>query len=312
MPRLRVSLSVGAFTVALSLILAAAAFTRPTAGTMKLGVLVGLTGSSNIIGVPYANGAKLAAHEINQRGGINGQKVSLDFADNETQPVAGVQAALKLVSSDHVDTLICSCYSTIFFPLAEALKSQDIAITNDASSTPEVRTLPGFHYHDHSHGRRPRIGASKFAYGLGFHKAAMLTVNDQYGSAFRSVVSSAYKKLGGSLLVDIVADGGLPDYRPEMKRIVDTGANALLMGTYTADARLQFRQLKQLGWNGVAFKLYPSGTALNKDPEANGHFFGLESTWLSGARNQAWQARYKKEYGDDPSIWAAEATTPSG
>lgn len=280
-----------------------------TAATPKppivIGIVAGLTGGSSTIGVPYVKGAQLSAQTINRRGGINGRKIELRIADNETQAVAGVQAALKLVNADKVHSLICSCFTVVFFPIAEALARSNIVITNNASSTPVVRTLPG-----HIVTSIPTddvLGSelATWAYNLRFRRAAMLSVNDPYGSAFRDVVSKQYKKLGGQIPVDVVVDGGLPDYRPELRRIVDSGAKVLLMGTYTADARLQFRQLTQMGWRGIAFKLYPSATQLNLDPETHGRFFGLESTFVDSPAGKAWQARYKARWNEDPIIWSA-------
>lgn len=279
----------------------------PSGEPLRLGVLAGLTGGSNTIGVPYVNGAKLAASEINAEGGIDGRPVELVVADNETQPVAGVQAALKLVNSDNVKALLCSCFSTIFFPIMEAVGNRDVVLTNNGASTPQIRDLPA----DNFVTTMPTddvLGAelARWAYGLGYERAALLTVNDPYGTAFRDVVGEAYREAGGEIVADVVVDGGLPDYRPELRRIANAGEDLLvLMGTYTADARLQFRQLTQLGWSGPAFKLYPSATELNKDPEANGRFYGLESTWVDDEAGREWQQRYRDEYGEDPNVWAA-------
>jgi branched-chain amino acid transport system substrate-binding protein len=296
--------------VTFALVAAAFAAIATTASTanrpiIKIGVLAGLTGSSNTVGVPYVNGARMAAADINRLNGIKGRKVSLSIADNETQATASVQAALKLVDADKVHTLVCSCFTVLFFPIAEAIANKNIVVTSNGSTTPVIRTLPGHVVSTIATDDVLGAELARFAYGLKFKRAALLTVNDPYGSSFRKTVSDTYRKLGGQILIDLVADGGLPDYRPEMKRIIDSGAKVVLMGTYTNDARLQFRQLVQQGWDGIAFKLYPSATRLDQDKEANRRFFGLDNIMTSDAKGAAWQARYKATYGQDPTIWSA-------
>ena len=276
-----------------------------TAEPMKLGVEAGLTGASNTIGVPFVNGAKMAAADINKKGGIKGRKVNLVIADTETQAIPSVQAALKLVDVDKVNAIVCSCYTFMMFPISEALKNKNIVIASNAASSPVIRDMPGNIVSTIATDEVLGTRLAQFAYGLKFRNAALLTGNDTYGDVFRKIVGDAYKKLGGKIAIDMVVDLSLPDYGPEMKRIVDSGATTVLMGTYTNDARLQFRQLRKLGWGGVAFKLYPSATLLDQDPEANRHFFGVDNVAVDDAKGKAWAARYQRVYGQAPTIWAA-------
>jgi branched-chain amino acid transport system substrate-binding protein len=246
----------------------------------------------------------MAVKELNADGGVDGRKVELESADNKTEPVAGVQAGMKLVRSGDIDALLCSCYSTIFFPLMNGLAREDIVVTNNGSSTPEVRELPGTIVTTFPTDDVLGTALAEFAYGLGYEEASLISVNDPYGEAFRPVVREAFEAAGGTIAEDITVEGGLPNYRPEMNRIAKAGTEALLMGTYTDDARLQFKQLLEAGWDGVAFKLYPTGNRLNEDKDSNERFYGLEGTWLAD-ENADWRKRFEAEFGEEPTIWAA-------
>lgn len=272
---------------------------------IKIGVLSGITGDAATVGVPYVNGARMAAEELNARGGVDGRKVELDIADNRTEPVAGVQAGLKLAESDKVDTIVCSCFSTIFFPLTKALARDDILLTNDAASTPLVRDQPGTFITTIPTDDVLAAELSRFAYDLGARTAAMLTVNDPYGLAFRPAANKAFEAAGGRIVQDITVASGLPSYAPEMQRIIDANPDAILAGTYTDDLLLQYKQLVAAGWRNKLFKLYPSSTPLNRDAGAEGRVFGLEGTWMTSPANAAWQESYKREFGEDPSYWSA-------
>jgi branched-chain amino acid transport system substrate-binding protein len=271
-----------------------------------LGVLAGLTGGMSTISVPYVDAAKFAADEINQKGGINGRKVTLVIQDNESQAVAGVQAALKLVDVDKVNVLLCSCWSIIIFPLSDALANKNMVVINGGSTTPEVRKRPG--YLVSPIGTDDILGGelAKFVYGLGFHRAAILTVNDPYGTAFQQVVRENFRKLGGEISTELVVDSNLSDYRADLKHVVDAKSDAVFVGTFANDLRLQFRQLTELGWKGMAFNLYPTATDLTKDPGADGHVIGTEPTWLENdPAGKAWAARFRQATGKEPSFWHA-------
>lgn len=302
--------SIARFAFLVLAVLAVAASAQTARGQARkpivIGVVAGLTGGSNTVGVPYVEAAKLATEEINAKGGINGRRVQLVIQDNETNPVAGVQAALKLVDADRVEILLCSCFTVIMFPVAQALANKNIVAINNGASTPVVRTLPGNLVTTMPTDDILGAELARFASTLGFRRAALLTVSDPYGSSFREIVGKTYRELGGQIVIDVVAEGGLADYRPEMQRIVNSGAKALLMGTYTGDARLQFRQLTELGWKDIAFKLYPSVTRFHEDPETDKRIFGLEPTWLANdPKGKDWRDRMRRATGKDPDYWAA-------
>ncbi len=304
--RARIASLVIAALVTLALVSAKGTATGQSTRPIVLGVLAGLTGGMSTISVPYVEAAKFAADEINAKGGIKGRKVKLVIQDNESQPVAGVQAALTLVNVNKVDVLLCSCWSIIIFPLTDALAKKNIVIINNGSSTPVVRTRPG--YIVSPIGTDDILGAqlAKFVYGLGFHRASILTVNDPYGTSFQQVVRDTYRKLGGEIPVELVVDANLSDYRAELKRIVDAKTEAVFAGTFAGDLRLQFRQLTELGWQGTAFNLYPTATDLTKDPEAEGRVIGTEPTWLENdTRGKAWATRFHKAIGKEPNFWHA-------
>lgn len=55
-------------------------------GTLKVGVIGPLTGAGAAYGNAVANGAELAAKEINEAGGINGMNVEVKAEDDENDP----------------------------------------------------------------------------------------------------------------------------------------------------------------------------------------------------------------------------------
>jgi branched-chain amino acid transport system substrate-binding protein len=147
---------------------------------------------------------------------------------------------------------------------------------------------------------------AEFAYGLGYKRMGILTVNDPYGTAFQDIVKKTFVDLGGEIPVEVVVDGNLPDYRPELKRIADANVDAIFAGTYANDLRLQFRQLTQLGWKGTAFNLYPSATELNLDQEGNDRLYGVEPAWLAGdPRGEEWAEEFRASVGKAPEFWHA-------
>jgi branched-chain amino acid transport system substrate-binding protein len=280
----------------------AALATREQSSTIKIGVLSQLTGPGNAIGVPFVDGAQFAEKEINDAGGINGRKVELVISDNQTQPTAGLRAALKLVDSDDVKVVACMCYSTLFFPIAQALKKKGVVLTNNGATPPTVRTLPGDIVTPNPLDDVLNAALARYVYGRGFRSVALLSPNDAYGVPFRKSMKKEWAKLHGKLLADVVVDTGLPDYTPELQRIVDASPRAVISGTYVNDLRLQFKQITQLGWKGLWFMPYPTGQGIEADPDPQGRAFGVETAWLE---KSPWKKRFVKAKKKQPSYWTA-------
>src|SRR6266540_978356 len=79
--------------------LAAGLTTAAAQETIKVGVIQPLTGAFAASGNYVANGAKIAADEINAKGGVLGKKIELVIEDNKSNPTAAASVGLLLLSS---------------------------------------------------------------------------------------------------------------------------------------------------------------------------------------------------------------------
>ncbi len=61
-------------------------------GTIKIGGIGPISGSTAIYGQAVKNGAELAVNEINANGGINGAKIEFNFQDDENDTEKSVNA----------------------------------------------------------------------------------------------------------------------------------------------------------------------------------------------------------------------------
>jgi branched-chain amino acid transport system substrate-binding protein len=70
--------------------------------TYTLGLLTSQTGPASQLGVGEKRGAQLAVTHINAEGGVNGKKLKLEIADDQSKPDEALQQARKLISKDVV------------------------------------------------------------------------------------------------------------------------------------------------------------------------------------------------------------------
>ena len=71
-------------------------------GTKKVGISLPLTGQSNLYGHAKSQGLRMAADDINAKGGVNGYKIEIDVLDDGTTVPKAVENTNQLILQDQV------------------------------------------------------------------------------------------------------------------------------------------------------------------------------------------------------------------
>jgi ABC-type branched-subunit amino acid transport system substrate-binding protein len=81
-------------------------------GSIKVGMIMDLTGPLAFLGVANANVAKMVIDDINAQGGLLGRRVELVVEDSATTDSVAHAKAAKLVEQDNVDVVFGGIYSS--------------------------------------------------------------------------------------------------------------------------------------------------------------------------------------------------------
>ena len=76
------------------------------AKTVKLGVLMPLSGGLELFGAQATQGIEMLVDEVNGAGGVLGRQIEIIKADNRTDPKTTVERAQRLIRRDKVDAVI--------------------------------------------------------------------------------------------------------------------------------------------------------------------------------------------------------------
>ena len=126
--------------VAAILSLGLAASTGFAAETVKVGVLLPLTGSQAKFGEIEKRSFEMAAEEINAKGGVNGKQIELLFEDDTGKPDVGRSAVEKLISRDKVPVITGGYSSSVTAaaaPVAQQFKVPFVICTGSADDITE-------------------------------------------------------------------------------------------------------------------------------------------------------------------------------
>ncbi|HET6184432.1 MAG TPA: branched-chain amino acid ABC transporter substrate-binding protein [Acetobacteraceae bacterium] len=293
--------------------IAVLAFVAPRAraadDTIKIGVPVPLSGSYANAGQDILNGAKLAADDINAKGGVLGKKIEIVGEDDACDAQTAVQAAQKLIDAGVVAVAGGYC-SSAALPEATPFHRAGLAYVLDASTNPKLTQL-GFNDIFRTIGRDDQQGpfaANFMANALHARRAAVINDNTTYAKGLADATVAALKNEKVDVVYDDAITPGQMDYTPVLTRVAGLKPDVTYYTGYFSEAGLMVKEARQINLPGH----FMGGDGTN-DPTllktAGAAADGMLITtaplpqFLSGARGFVDQ--YNKQFGRGPGPYSA-------
>ncbi len=211
--------------------------------TVKIGVLITYTGGLGPIGEGMADGARLAAQEINNKGIIKGRNVTLIFEDTGTDPAKAAEAARKLIDIDRVQVIIGGVASSETLAIAPIAEQNRVVLISASSTAPSVSKAGEYVFRVVPSDLLQGEAIAKLALAENYAKAATLVENNDYGIGMEDV----FKKHFTGNVTGIRYEKGKGDYRTELESIKKANPDVIVYVGYPQDASVILQQAGQLG-----------------------------------------------------------------
>ncbi|ASY71061.1 ABC transporter substrate-binding protein [Sinorhizobium fredii] len=225
-------------------------------GTIKLGIVAPMSGPNARYGAFSMRGAELAVKEINDAGGVDGQKIELYSADSQGTPVEGVSATRRLIDEDEVDYVIGDVSSSVTLAMQPVAEDAEVLLLNAASSNPKITYAAGvggfkWTYRNYPTDENRAFVVAKYAAEQrGFTKFAVLSVDSDYGRSAIEFTKKYLPEFKGEILTEDYYKEGEVDFRSVLAKIRDSGAQAILMYGLADTTPIVARQMVELGLAG--------------------------------------------------------------
>jgi branched-chain amino acid transport system substrate-binding protein len=294
---------------------ASVGWTAALADTIKVGVLLPLTGAQAKFGEIEKRSFEMALEEINTKGGVNGKKIELIFEDDTGNPSVGRSAVEKLISREQVPVITGGYSSSVTaasVPVAQQYKVPFVICTGSADDITEK----GYDYVF-----RINPAASEYPEAVqSFMKevakpktAAVLYENTQFGQSSSKSFEKDLDKLGVKILIKEGYQAGAIDFKPMLTKVKAANPDLLYMVSYVMDASLLMRQSKELGINPMLFVGGGAGFTLPEFQKSAGDAaeyvysatLWTESLPFPGAKE--YFNNYRKRFKEDTEYHGAEA-----
>ena len=171
-----------------------------TPESIKLGLMIPLSGDNGSLGESALAGAQLAVKEINDAGGVNGRLIEVAFEDDQCVKEGGVAAMTKLVVINQVTAVLgslCAEASAAANPIAQVAGVPVIVV---GAAAPELTRAGDFIFSIYpTENAQAGAMAEYFRQILKKEKVAIVYADDEGGKNFSQAFETKFKELGGEV-----------------------------------------------------------------------------------------------------------------
>lgn len=274
--------------------------------TIKIGAVISLTGPAASFG-EYANkGMKLAAKEINEKGGIDGKKIVLVVEDDRTDPKDAVSAYKKVVSVDKAQGVIGGLWDFVAEPLLPlALQNETVFI-----SPSNLRIEGSFEPNAQSFLMLTEFenvlrGAEPFLKRDDVRKIAVVHFKSGFGEEVARAFNVMTEELGkGPMINESYNELGNNDFKTLIAKLKQENVDTVFLDMVDIDTVNFLRRAKELNFNPKFITYVGSYDAFTDENK-----YLLEGITVLDWEfsKQEFVERYKKEYGAEPAKSAQRA-----
>jgi branched-chain amino acid transport system substrate-binding protein len=247
--------------LAAALLLAApsAALAQGSKGTVKVGVLLPLTGNTAWAGKTNRIAASIAAEEVNAQDLAGGYKVELVFGDSQCEPRAAHDQAQRLISQEKVQLLIGEWCSSASIAVAQVANDEKIPLLVNISTADQIAGDAGPYAFQSSMQNRysQQREAALLAKDFKFETVAIIVENNDFGLTFRKNMIALMEKAGKKVVLDVTQDRNDTNWYATITRIPASKPDLVIVSISAVQAANFVKQYAEAGIATPLFSDYP-------------------------------------------------------
>jgi len=231
------------------------------ADTIKVGIVLPLTGKLAKFGEIENKSFLMAVDEINGKGGVNGKKIELIVEDTTGKPDVGRSVIGKLITQDKVVMIGGGYSSSVTWATIAVAQQHKIPFLVNTGSADKL-TEQGWEY---IFRLNPPVSEYPGAFksfvqevAKDAKSVAILNENSLFGqSGSKKFIKQAHK-IGLNVLMKEGYESGAIDFKPLLTKVKAKKPDIVYMISYIMDASLLMRQAKELN---LDTKMFVGGAA---------------------------------------------------
>ncbi len=286
--------------------------------TVKVGVILPLTGSEAMFGEMEKNSFEMAYEELKAAGKttVGGKEIKLMYEDDQGKQDVARSATEKLVNQDKVAMLSGGYSSACTNVIAGSAQNANVPFLIVTGSSDDI-TKQGWNYVF----RGTAAPASKYTGAfwdmmekvVDPQSVAIIFENTDFGTSSSKGFRTECQKRGINIVFDQAYEHGAIDFKPMLANLRSTNPDMIFATSYVMDASMIVKQMKELDFNTKLFVGNGAGYTMPEfyqNAGAASDFVASTSLWVP---NVTWPGakdyfeKYKQKFGKEPDYHGAQA-----
>ena len=189
--------------------------------TIKIGGGFALTGDESALDLPAANGAKLAAKQVNAAGGVNGAQIDLIIHDSQYKMDVTAQTAKQFVEQDKVPLMIGYTDTDSVLASGPTFQSAKIPFITVGATSPKIPSQVGDMMFLACFGDNVQaaVGAEYAFKTFGKNAYFLWDKGVEYTTLLGGYFKTRFTELGGSIALEDSYDDKAIDFSAQITKI---------------------------------------------------------------------------------------------
>ncbi len=277
--------------------------------TITLGATFPLTGDVASYGQKAKRGIELAVADINERGGVLGRNVVVDFQDDRNDSKEAVSIVTKFATIEKVTVIFGSAGSTVSLAIAPIGNRHKVVLMSPISSSSKLSTDGGpYFFRTVPTDDLQAEVLANWVYESGAKRVAIVYTNNSWGKPLADGFEQKFTSLGGTVVLSEGAAENTNDFRTIIAKLKGLdGLDAVVSPTYPKEGGTFVRQTKEIAlakplfggdnWGSPEFRNI-AGDA------AEGVYYTAPSE-ITTPQYEQFAKRYEAKFGERPDVLGA-------
>lgn len=221
-------------------------------GSIRIGVVLPLSGAYAAQGTAGARGIQLLADQTNAKGGLLGRQVEVLVEDSQLKPQTAVIKATKLIKQDGCQFLMGELSGASTLALLEVADREKTVMVTPYSSPEAVTGTRGTRYEFRTYSNayiQAAIAADYVTKNIG-KKWGVMAADYAYGQDYSKHLHRFVPKLGGEIVAEAFPALGTTDFVSHLQQASSGNPDVLWMVEYGRDATVALNQAASMGLKG--------------------------------------------------------------
>src|ERR1700730_17007319 len=228
-------------------------------GTVKVGVLLPLTGNTAWAGKTNRIAAAIAAEEVNAQDLAGGYRIELVVGDSQCEPRAAHDQAQRLISQEKVQLLIGEWCSSASVAVAQVANDEKVPLLVNISTADQIAGDSGPYAFQSSMQNRysQQREAALLQKDFKFESVAIIVENNDFGLTFRKNMVALMQKAGKKVVLDVTQDRNDTNWYATITRIPASRPDLVIVSISAVQAANFVKQYAEAGITTPLFSDYP-------------------------------------------------------